>query len=137
MTMKKIMILFAVIAGFTAFTAMRADTAPEFKFESETFEFGVIAQNKPVSHEFKFTNVGDEPLIISAVEPTCGCTIADYTKKPIKKGETGSVTLTYNAGVVGTFAKTATVKSNARTPVKVLYLKGEVKASEPVKTASN
>jgi len=125
--MRKIMLLFTVIAGFTALTAMKTkDAQPEFKFEAETYDFGKIPQGKPVSHEFKFTNIGDQPLIITNVESTCGCTVPKYTSTPIKKGETGVITVTYNAAQVSTFSKAVTIKSNAKTPVKVLYIKGEV-----------
>lgn len=124
--MRKLMILCAVLVGFTTMTAMQADNKAEFKFEKETYDFGKIPQGKPVSAELKFTNSGEEPLIISAVQPTCGCTVANYTKTPVKKGESGSITLTYNAAAVGPFNKAVTVKSNARTPVKYLYIKGEV-----------
>ena len=124
--MRKLMILCAVLVGFTTMTAMQADNKAEFKFEKETYDFGKIPQGKPVSADLKFTNSGEEPLIISAVQPTCGCTVANYTKTPVKKGESGSITLTYNAAAVGPFNKAVTVKSNARTPVKYLYIKGEV-----------
>ena len=127
--MKKIMILCAVIFGFTAMTAMKADTQAEFKFETESHDFGKIPQGKPVSFEFKFTNIGDEPLIISNVESSCGCTVPKFTNTPVKKGETGIITVTYNAAVASTFSKALTVKSNAKTPVKVLYIKGEVVSS--------
>lgn len=124
--MKKILTLCTVILAFFALTAMRADNAAEFKFEKETHDFGKISQGKPVSVDFKFTNIGDEPLIIADVVPTCGCTTKEYTKTPVKKGESGVVTLTFNAANVGAFSKGITVKSNAKTPVKVLYIKGEV-----------
>lgn len=124
--MKKLMILCAALIGFTTMTAMQTDNKPEFKFEKETYDFGKIPQGKPVTAELKFTNTGEEPLIISAVQPTCGCTVANYTKTPVKKGESGSITLTYNAAAVGPFNKAVTVNSNARTPVKYLYIKGEV-----------
>jgi hypothetical protein len=124
--MKRIMILCAVLIGFTTMTAMQTDNKAEFKFEKETYDFGKIPQGKPVTAELKFTNTGEEPLIISAVEPTCGCTVADYTKTPVKKGASGSIKLTYNAAAPGAFNKAVTVKSNARTPVKYLYIKGEV-----------
>lgn len=127
--MKKILILCAVILGFTTMTAMIADTQPEFKFETESHDFGKIPQGKPVSFDFKFTNVGDEPLIISNVESTCGCTVPKYTNTPIKKGGTGVITVTFNAAVASTFSKAVTIKSNAKTPVKVLYIKGEVVSS--------
>ncbi|MDF3077423.1 MAG: hypothetical protein K0S09_1312 [Sphingobacteriaceae bacterium] len=124
--MKRIMILCAVVLGFTAMTAMQTDNTPEFKFEKETHDFGKIPQGKPVTVELAFTNIGEQPLIISAVEPTCGCTIADYTKTPVLKGKSGSIKLTYSAAAPGAFTKGITVKSNAKTPVKVLYIKGEV-----------
>lgn len=131
--MRKLMILCAALIGFTTMTAMQTDNKAEFKFEKETYDFGKISQGKPVTAELKFTNVGDEPLIISAVEPTCGCTVANYTKTPVKKGESGSISLTYNAAAVGPFTKAVTVKSNARTPVKVLYIKGEVETARSSK----
>ena len=131
--MRKLMILCAALIGFTTMTAMQTDNKAEFKFEKETYDFGKISQGKPVTAELKFTNTGDEPLIISAVEPTCGCTVANYTKTPVKKGESGSISLTYNAAAVGPFTKAVTVKSNARTPVKVLYIKGEVETARSSK----
>ncbi|WP_256009286.1 DUF1573 domain-containing protein [Desertivirga xinjiangensis] len=124
--MKKLLTICAVILGFAFFTAMRADVAGEFKFEKETNDFGKIPQGKPVSFDFKFTNIGDQPLIITNVESTCGCTVPKYTTTPIKKGEVGVISVTYNAAAVGSFTKPLTIKSNAKTPVKYLYIKGEV-----------
>jgi hypothetical protein len=51
----------------------------------------------------------------------------------VKKGETGVITVTYNAAAVMPFNKAITVKSNAKTPVKWLYIKGEVLAPAPPK----
>jgi len=120
------MILCAVLIGFTAMTAMRTADKAEFKFDKETHDFGKIPQGKPVSVDFKFTNVGDEPLIITNVESSCGCTVPKYTSTPVKKGESGVITVTYNAAAAMAFNKAVTVKSNAKTPVKYLYIKGEV-----------
>ena len=128
--MKKFITLFAVIIGFVAFTAMQTDNKPEFKFAEETHDFGKVPQGKPVSWEFKFTNTGEEPLIISNVESTCGCTVPKYTNTPVLKGESGVITVTFNAANVQAFSKAVTIKSNARTPVKLLYIKGEVVAAE-------
>jgi hypothetical protein len=128
--MKKFITLCAVIIGFVAFTAFQTDNKPEFKFEKETHDFGKIPQGKPVSYEFKFTNTGEEPLIISNVESTCGCTVPAFTKTPVLKGQTGTITVTFNAAAVQpSFSKAVTIKSNARTPNKLLYIKGEVTAA--------
>lgn len=105
---------------------MSLQQQPEFKFDKETYDFGKIPQGKPVSVDFKFTNVGEEPIIITNVESTCGCTVPEYTKTPIKKGESGVIKVTYNAAAAMPFSKAITIKSNAKTPVKSLYIKGEV-----------
>jgi hypothetical protein len=129
--MKKILLMCSVIIGFVAFSAM-TDNKAEFKFDEETHDFGKVPQGKPVSYVFKFTNVGDEPLIITAVESTCGCTVPSVEPKqgtPIKKGEVGSITLTYNAAVAAPFNKFVKITSNSKTPLKMLYIKGEVVAA--------
>lgn len=124
--MKKAILLFAIVLGFTAFSFAQSKPA-EFKFEKETHDFGKVVSGKSATFEFKFTNVGDEPLIIKGTEATCGCTVPKYTTTPIKKGESGSIQVTYSAsGAAMRFNKAVTISSNASTPVKVLYIKGEV-----------
>ncbi|MGB4399935.1 MAG: DUF1573 domain-containing protein [Daejeonella sp.] len=124
--MKKLVILCSVVFLFAAISAFKVDAQAEFKFEKETYDFGKIPQGKPVSVEFKFTNVGDEPLIISNIESVCGCTVPKYTNTPVLKGQTGTITVSYNAAAVAPFSKGLTIRSNAKTPIKVIYIKGEV-----------
>lgn len=150
--MKKILFLLTAIAGFSTLTAQAQVTPktpatsvpalaaknpvePEFKFVEEIHDFGKIPQGKPVSVEMKFINIGKQPLIISAVEPACGCTVAKYTQTPIKSGQKGTITLTYNAAAPGQFNKVTTIKSNAKTAVKMIYFKGEV-VTAPTGTAA-
>ena len=124
--MKKLMLICAVILGF-AFTASAQDNEKaEFKFNEEKHDFGKVPQGTPVTTVFEFTNIGKEPLILSEVRPTCGCTIADYTKTPVKSGEKGTIKITYNAAFVSPFTKTIVVTSNATTPSKNLIIVGEV-----------
>ncbi|MEO6498525.1 MAG: DUF1573 domain-containing protein, partial [Mucilaginibacter sp.] len=99
----------------------------------EKHDFGKIPQGTPVTTIFEFTNIGIDPLILADVRPTCGCTIADYTKTPVKKGEKGTIKITYNAATVSPFSKTIVVTSNARTPQKNLIIIGEVIAKAATK----
>jgi hypothetical protein len=99
---------------------------PAFAWEVTAHDFGKIQLNKPVTHEFKFTNTGDAPLIISSVQASCGCTVAEYSKDPIAPGSQGFVKATYNAAKVGVFTKTITVNANAQDAVVQLVIKGEV-----------
>ncbi len=126
--MKKIVLIFALILGIGVMAKAQNKPA-EFKFETETHDFGKIPLNKPASYTFNFTNEGDQPLIISNVETTCGCTVGEYTKTPVKKGEKGYVKVTITKGGAPLpFNGTVTLTSNARTTTKVLYLKGETVA---------
>ncbi|SEN38810.1 Protein of unknown function [bacterium A37T11] len=124
--MKKLLILGLMHVAFIGFSAFQTQSNAEFKFENETHDFGKIPQGKPVTFEFKFANVGTEPIIISKVESTCGCTVPKYTQAPIKPGDSGSINVTYNASAVSHFSKSVRVFSNTKTPVKSLYIKGEV-----------
>jgi len=127
--MKRLVLIFAVILGFAFTAAAQGSAKPEFKFNEEKHDFGKIPQGKPVTTQFVFTNSGDQPLILTSVQPTCGCTIADYTKTPVKKGEKGLITITYNAAGLGGFNKAIVVTSNAATPQKNLIISGEVVAA--------
>ena len=132
--MKKLMMICAMVVGFAINASAQTDNKAEFKFTEEKHDFGKVPQGKPVTTDFVYTNVGEEPLILTEVKPTCGCTIADYTKTPVKKGDKGSIKITYNAAVEAPFNKTIVVTSNAKTPTKYLVIVGEVvKASAPTK----
>jgi len=133
--MKKLMILCAVVLGFAFTASAQTDTKAEIKFTEEKHDFGKIPQGLPVTTKFEYTNIGEDPLILTNVQPTCGCTIADYTKTPVKKGDKGIITITYNAAVIAPFNKTIVVTSNARIPTKYLNIVGEVVA-KPVAGAS-
>src|SRR5471030_554247 len=123
--MKKILMICAVVLGF-AFTASAQDNEKaEFKFNEEKHDFGKIPQGIPVTTVFTFTNIGKDPLILTEVRPTCGCTIADYTKTPVKSGESGAIKITYNAAVAMPFNNVIVVTSNAKTPTKNLNIVGE------------
>jgi len=102
-------------------------TAPIFNFEKETHSFGDIEEGPKVEYEFKFTNDGKEPLIISNVKASCGCTTPAWPKEPIMPGEEAAIKAIYNTKKrMGPFNKSITITSNAYTPTKRLYIKGKV-----------
>jgi hypothetical protein len=113
--------------------AVDSDKQAKFKFESEEFNFGTIKQGESVTHEFKFTNTGSEPLIITSAQGSCGCTVPVYPKEPIMKGQTGVIKVTFNsAGKFGIQDKTITLASNAQQNPMIIHVKGTIeKAAEP------
>ncbi|MCA5005784.1 DUF1573 domain-containing protein [Sphingobacterium bovistauri] len=122
--MKKILSIATTVIAFITLTSMMQ--VGEFKFETESHDFGTIAFNKPATYEFTFTNAGKAPIIISEVAPSCGCSVADFSKTPVKPGDSGKIKVTYNAAAKGPFTKSFIVKSNTKTPVKTLTIKGNV-----------
>jgi len=127
-------ILCAAVLGLMSFTVLPTKSvgkiietnASAVTWKSESIDLGEISQNKPKAIEFEFKNTGKTAVVISEVKASCGCTATDYTKTPVKPGETAKVTATYNAANKGAFAKTVTVTTNAETAPKVLSFKGTV-----------
>ncbi|MEZ4828091.1 MAG: DUF1573 domain-containing protein [Bacteroidia bacterium] len=95
-------------------------------FDETNHNMGQIPQGIPVTHTFTFTNTGNAPLQIEEVNPSCGCTAADYTKDPIAPGETGYIKATFNAAGMGIFNKTIVVKTNSKEPNLIIRFSGEV-----------
>jgi hypothetical protein len=102
--------------------------APVVKWTTEEYNFGKIKQNKPVDVEFELTNVGNAPLIITKVEPSCGCTTSDYTKAPIAPGQKGKVKVTFDAKTLGNFSKSVNVTTNASEALTIIKFFGTVES---------
>ena len=96
----------------------------EFKFESETINYGKIAKSSNGERTFVFTNVGEQPIIINKIQSSCGCTVPEKPKKPIMPGEKGKIKVSYDTKRTGGFSKQITIFSNAKTARKVIKIKG-------------
>jgi hypothetical protein len=108
---------------------VKADVAV-FAWENTAHDFGKIKQGTPVTHEFKFTNSGKVPLVITNVQASCGCTTPDWTKEPVMPGGQGFIKATYNAASPGAFSKTVTVTANIESGFVQLTIKGEVQVAQ-------
>ncbi|WP_375417654.1 DUF1573 domain-containing protein [uncultured Hymenobacter sp.] len=96
-------------------------------FERDAHDFGKVPEGTMATHEFKFRNTGNQPIVIATVQASCGCTTPDWTKTPVLPGKSGMVRAVYSsAGRPGVFNKTVTITSNATEPSKVLTIKGAV-----------
>ncbi len=101
--------------------------APKIKLVEELYDFGTVVEGPAISHEFKFKNEGKEPLVLSNVKASCGCTVPTWPKEPILPGKSSAITATYNTqGRIGAFTKTITIEGNTAEGNKVLTIKGEV-----------
>lgn len=87
---------------------------PQITFVESTHDFGDIEQGTKVNHVFEFENSGTEPLVLSNVLTTCGCTATSWPREPIAPGEGGEIAVSFNsAGKMGKQNKVVTVVSNA------------------------
>ena len=104
-----------------------SNTMPKIQFQKTEHDFGKILQGEQVSYTFKFKNVGNAPLIITNIEKTCGCTSPDFSCKPIKPGEEGKITITYDSkGHKGFQNKRLIVKANTNPSETILRIKAQV-----------
>jgi hypothetical protein len=101
-------------------------SSQEFKFESETINYGKIAKSSNGERTFIFTNVGEQPILINKIQSSCGCTVPEKPKKPIMPGENGKIKVSYDTSRVGGFSKQITIFSNAKIARKVINIKGFV-----------
>jgi|TARA_B110000971_G_scaffold19231_1_gene17552 hypothetical protein len=123
--MKKLILgfVFAVASTF-------AVQAQEISFEKEIHDFGTFEQNGNGTYEFKFTNTGDAPLIISNSKGSCGCTVPIWPKAPIAPGASDVIKVKYDTKRIGAFNKSVTISSNANTEAtKVIRIKGKTLAA--------
>lgn len=119
--MKKI---FATALLIGAFGISSSQT---ISFIETTLDYGNIKPNADGNKTFIVKNIGDKPLIISNVKPSCGCTSPDWSKDPILPGKTGQIKIHYNTAIQGAFRKSIEVFSNdPKSKRSVIYIKGNV-----------
>ena len=130
--MKKTFIISALLMVAMAAVAQQ----PVITFEKTEHDFGKINEGDgKVSTQFEFRNDGMEPLVLSNVKASCGCTTPDWPRQPIEPGAVGHITVTYNPnGRPGRFTKTVTITSNATQSSTKVVIKGEVipRSAKPI-----
>lgn len=101
--------------------------APVMNFDKSSYDFGKINRGDKVTYNFKFTNTGKSPLIITSAVASCGCTTPNWPKTPITPGQSGQITVVFNStGKVGLQDKMVTITANTNPAQTVVHLVGEV-----------
>ncbi|MBL7816754.1 MAG: DUF1573 domain-containing protein [Saprospiraceae bacterium] len=101
------------------------------KFDELNYNWGSVAEGDKMTHIFKFKNTGSNDLIISDAHGSCGCTVPEWPKEPIKPGKSGEIKVVFDSkGKPGDQQKTVTLTANTEPANTVLTIKGNVKASE-------
>lgn len=128
--MKKYAILaFLVLFVSAAFAQEAKPQAPVIKadgpiltLESNTFDFGDIYQGDVVEHTFKFTNTGNQPLLITNIQTSCGCTTPQWPRDPIMPGAKGELKVGFNsAGKMYKQTKVLPIISNSVSDASITF----------------
>ncbi len=123
--MKKI--LLALSAALVMALGVHAQA--EIEFEKNVHDFGTMKQHGDATTEFKFTNTGSEPLIISNAKGSCGCTVPEWPREPIQPGESSVIRVKYDSKRIGPINKSVTITSNGSEQPKVIRIKGKIDAA--------
>jgi hypothetical protein len=70
---------------------------PEIEFDNFTYDFGKVIRGERLSYTFHFKNIGKSSLLISCIEASCGCTTSVPPKAPIRPGEKGTISITFDS----------------------------------------
>lgn len=117
----------AIISAFALGTMMMSAQAV-IKFEKTTHNYGKFTEDTPQTYVFKFTNTGDQPLVIHQAFASCGCTVPTFTKESIAPGKSGELKVVYNGKgkLPGHFKKTVSIRSNATNALVRVYIEGDM-----------
>lgn len=114
----------ALYLGFL--TVLTLVAQPRFTSNTEMQSVGQVEWKHPLTVQYAISNTGNQPLVLTQVEPDCACTAARWTQTPIAPGEKGMVEVTFDAEALGHFYKSIAVYTNAEPHLVYLNLKGEV-----------
>lgn len=92
--MKKFLVLIVFLTGlFSAY----ASENPEVSFDTKTYDFGTVKESsKPVEMFFEMTNTGSSAVAILSASTSCGCSKAEFSKKPIEPGKSTKIKVKFN-----------------------------------------
>ena len=121
-------LLFTSIYFLVAFSLYGQSTVgPEISIDNTVYDFGTIFKGASAIANYRITNTGDEPLIISSCKSSCGCLIPQCDKDPIMPGNSISISAKYDSKRIGRMNKMVTIYSNAlNEPQIVVFIAGEV-----------
>ncbi len=101
--------------------------APHMHFTETEHDFGKLIQGEKVSYSFHFTNTGGSDLLINKVSTSCGCTVTNYPRTPLRPGEKGTIEVTFDSRhKKGHQNKTVTIMANTEPSRTISRIRAKV-----------
>ncbi len=100
---------------------------PKIEFSETTHDFGTINTKDGGFYVFHYSNIGDQPLIVSDVLTNCGCLSTQWSPEPLNPGQSDSISIQITTQQLGNLMKAVVIRSNAANePVVTLRMTGKV-----------
>ena len=97
----------------------------EIEFDITEYDFGTVNEGEIVEAKFMVTNSGKTDLVISNVQPSCGCTVPVWPREPVAPGESGVIDVKFNSkGKKGKQSKKVTLTTNMIPSQIILMVNG-------------
>jgi len=125
---------------FLTYCTKPVEHKAKIKFQTIELDFGKIKAGDTISQTFDFVNIGNDTLRIVQVQPSCECTLADYSKAPVLPGNSGFIKIRYASNKkvdIGKQIKTVIVQTNSDTLLTVLKVTGIVENDSLKKVLQN
>ncbi|NHN27940.1 DUF1573 domain-containing protein [Flavobacterium jejuense] len=104
---------------------------PKIQFNKLEHDFGTIKSGDKVETEFMVTNIGDADLIILDAKGSCGCTVPNPPKEPIKPGSSAPIKVSFDStGKTGQQSKSVTLTTNTEAGTENFTIKANVLPKE-------
>ncbi|MCK6607721.1 MAG: DUF1573 domain-containing protein [Flavobacterium sp.] len=102
------------------------------EFDKEIHDFGTIKEGDRVETEFIVKNVGDSDLLIHEAKGSCGCTVPEPPREPIKPGDSAPIKVSFDSkGKPGSQEKTVTLTTNTANGHETFKIKANVTPAAP------
>lgn len=90
-------------------------------FDEKMIDFGSIRKGKTYKAKFRYTNQTPDFLIIENINTSCGCTVPQWDKKPLKEGESSELVVSFTPENLGYNSKFIMVTLNkCKHPVRLI-----------------
>ncbi len=133
-TLKFAAIAMAVMTGIAS-VSVNADAQVQqarknryLTIENRTYDFGKFPMSDGAKYcTFTYRNDTDTAIVIYNIKTSCKCTQAEWSKAPVKPGESGEIKVRYaNEARPHTFCKDLQVYTSASAKPTMLLIKGTV-----------
>jgi hypothetical protein len=125
------MLLLFCLFAFAGYAQDQQETnGPELSFEKSAQDYGTIYVDEMPDGklDIKFSNTGNEPLVLSNVRACCGTRVTAWPREPLMPGEEGLISIEFRlAPRPQRIGRTVTVTSNQPDrPTSIYRITGQV-----------